>query len=164
MPQIDQIASIYASQFFWLVLVFALIYFGIGKAMLPKIQRTVEDRSAKIEGDLAAAEAARTAADTAEGAYLAKLNDSRAKAQAEAAAAKTRATLDSEQRLKAADVQIAERTAHAEAALAAKREAALGEIEGVAVEAAQDIVARITGKSVDATAAKAAVLDAMARG
>lgn len=164
MPQIDQIAAIYASQFFWLVLVFGLIYFGIGKAMLPKIQRTVEDRTAKIEGDLAAAEAARAAADAAEGSYLAKLNDSRAKAAAEAAAAKAKATLATEARLKTADLHIAERSAHAERALADRRDAALGEIEGVAIEAAQDIVARITGKSVDRQAAAAAVAEAMVRG
>ncbi|NIJ07027.1 F-type H+-transporting ATPase subunit b [Sphingomonas vulcanisoli] len=164
MPQIDQIAAIYASQLFWLVLVFALIYFGIGRAMLPKIQRTVDDRSAKISGDLAAAEAARAAADAAEGAYLAKLNDSRGKAQAQAAAAKAQATLATEQRLKSADAQIAERTFHAERALADRRDAALGEIEGVAIEAAQEIVARITGKAVDHKSAAAAVADAMVRG
>ncbi|WP_174274418.1 F0F1 ATP synthase subunit B family protein, partial [Sphingomonas bacterium] len=107
MPQIDQIAAIYASQLFWLVLVFALIYFGIGRAMLPKIQRTVDDRAAKIDGDLAAAEAARAAADSAEGAYLAKLDESRAAAQAETAAAKARATADAEKRVKAADAEIA---------------------------------------------------------
>ena len=78
MPQIDQIASIYASQLFWLVVVFALIYFGIGRAMLPKIERTVEDRDARISGDLAAAEAARAEADAAEATYTEKLDASRA--------------------------------------------------------------------------------------
>ncbi|NWP01118.1 ATPase, partial [Escherichia coli] len=47
MPQLSQIPEIYASQLFWLAIVFALIYFGIGKAMVPKIDR--------IAGDLAAA-------------------------------------------------------------------------------------------------------------
>lgn len=164
MPQIDQIASIYASQLFWLVLVFALLYFGIGKAMLPKIQRTVEDRDAKISGDLAAAEAARASADAAEEAWTAKLTESRAAAQVETAKAKAAAAAASEVRVKAADAEIAERTAHAEAALAAQRDKALVEIEAVAVEAAQDIVARVTGQTVDAQAAAAAVVTAMARG
>ena len=62
MPQLSQIGEIYASQLFWLAIVFALIYFGIGKAMVPKIERTIDDRNARISGDLAAAEAARDTA------------------------------------------------------------------------------------------------------
>jgi F-type H+-transporting ATPase subunit b len=163
MPQIDQIASIYASQLFWLVVVFALIYFGIGKAMLPKIQRTVDDRDAKIAGDLAAAKAAREAADQADDAYQSGLAASRNEAQAAAAAAKARAIAASEVRIKAADVEIAHRVAHAEAALASARIAAIGKIELVAIEATQDIVERVAGLSVDKGQAAAAVADVMAR-
>lgn len=164
MPQIDQIAAIYASQLFWLVVVFAVLYFGIGRAMLPKIQRTVDDRAAKIGGDLAAAEAARAVADAAEETYLAKLAESRGAAQAETAAAKARATAEAEVRVKAADAGIAERVAHAEAALASARDRAMGEIEAVAVEAAREIVRRVTGQDIDRGAAAAAVVTAMARG
>ena len=46
MPQLSQIGEIYASQLFWLAIVFALIYFGIGRAMVPKIEKTVDDRAA----------------------------------------------------------------------------------------------------------------------
>ena len=38
MPQISQILETYASQFFWLLIVFGLIYFTIGHGMLPKIE------------------------------------------------------------------------------------------------------------------------------
>ena len=61
MPQINQLALVAYSQFFWLLLVLALIYFGIGKLMLPKIQSTVDARDKRIADDLAAAQAARTA-------------------------------------------------------------------------------------------------------
>ena len=59
MPQIDQIASIYASQLLWLLLVFAVIYVVIGRGMLPKIEGTIHARNDKITGDLTAAEKAR---------------------------------------------------------------------------------------------------------
>lgn len=163
MPQIDQIASIYASQLFWLVVVFALLYFGIGKGMLPKIQRTVDDRDAKIAGDIAAAKAARAAADQADEAYQSGLTASRNEAAAAAAAAKAQATAASEIRVKAADVEIAQHVAHAEAALASARIAAVAEIEVVAIDATQEIVDRVAGLSVDRGQAAAAVADAMAR-
>ncbi len=59
MPQIAQAGAIYASQLFWLAIVFALIYFGIGRGMVPRIEKTIEDRNARIQCDLAAAERAR---------------------------------------------------------------------------------------------------------
>ena len=37
MPQINQLGDVLYSQLFWLLLVLAVIYFGIGRAMLPKI-------------------------------------------------------------------------------------------------------------------------------
>ena len=56
MPQISQILETYASQFFWLLIVFGLIYFTIGKGMLPKIEANMDARDRKIADDLAAAE------------------------------------------------------------------------------------------------------------
>ena len=55
MPQLNQLADVAFSQFFWLLLTLGLIYFGIGRAMLPKIQSTVDARDKRIAEDLAAA-------------------------------------------------------------------------------------------------------------
>jgi len=80
MPQINQLALVAYSQFFWLLLVLALIYFGIGKAMLPKIQSTVDARDRRITDDLAAAQAARAAADETEAGYRARIDAGRGEA------------------------------------------------------------------------------------
>jgi len=161
MPQIDQISAIYASQLFWLVVVFALIYFGIGRAMLPKIERTIEDRDAKIKGDLAAAETARAEADAADDAYLAKLGATRSEAQVAAAKAKSEAATVAERRVKAADAEIAAKVEQAEAALQAQRDEAIAGVEAVAIEAAQEIVAKVSGLKVDKRAATKAVKTAL---
>jgi F-type H+-transporting ATPase subunit b len=163
MPQIDQIADIYASQLFWLVVVFALLYFGIGKAIVPKIQRTVDDRDAKIRGDLAAADAARAEADAADESYNAGLAASRTKGAAAIAAAKAKAIGETEERVAHADVGIATRLQHAETILGQAREKAVSEIEAVAVDAAQQIVERVTGRPVEHGAAAEAVVAFMAK-
>ena len=162
MPQIDQIAEIYASQLFWLVVVFALLYFGIGKAIVPKVQRTVDDRDAKIRGDLAAAAAARAEADAVDEGYNARLAASRTQGAAAIAAAKARSIAETEERKLHADAGIATRLAHAETILSQAREKAVSEIEAVAVEAAQQIVERVTGRAVDHAAAAAAGVAFMA--
>src|SRR5688500_15225845 len=101
MPQIAQIVATYASQIFWLLVVFGLIYFVIGRGMLPKIEATVEARDAKIASDLAEASRARAAADATEEAWRQQMAEARAAAQAETAAAKAKATADAEARVKA---------------------------------------------------------------
>ena len=63
MPQISQILDTYASQLFWLLIVFGLVYFTIGRGMLPKVEATMDARDRKIADDLAAAEIARAEAD-----------------------------------------------------------------------------------------------------
>ena len=160
MPQIDQIASIYASQLFWLVVVFGLILIG-SYLMLPKIQGTVDQRDARISGDLAAAEQARVEADAADDAYQAKLGASRSDAQAAAAKAKNAAAITAEKTIKAADAEISAKVAEAEAQLAGQKTSALSEIEAVATEAVQEIVAKVAGLKVDKTAAAKAVKTAL---
>ena len=69
MPQIAQLTAdnwYLASQLFWLLVVFAGIYIVIGRGMLPKVEATIDQRDAKIADDLAAAKAARDAADAIE--------------------------------------------------------------------------------------------------
>ena len=73
MPQIAQIAATYASQAFWLLLVFGIIYFVIAKGMLGRIGQTVEARAQKVADDLATAERARADADKAEADYAARI-------------------------------------------------------------------------------------------
>jgi F-type H+-transporting ATPase subunit b len=36
MPQLEQLPYIFTSQLFWLLVVFGLLYFGIGRGMIPK--------------------------------------------------------------------------------------------------------------------------------
>src|SRR5687768_14406085 len=103
MPQINQLADVAFSQFFWLLLVLGAIYFGIGKAMLPKIQSTVDARDQRIAGDLEAAQAARAAADETETAYRARMDEARAEGLKLASAAKQDAARETETKMRAAN-------------------------------------------------------------
>ena len=50
MPQLDP--TYWASQAFWLILVFTLLYLSISKFYLPKIKKNLDDRDNKIKEDL----------------------------------------------------------------------------------------------------------------
>ena len=164
MPQINQLADAAYSQFFWLLLVLAILYFGIGRMMLPKIQSTVEARDQRIAGDLAAAQAARSAAEETEAAYRARMDESRGEALKVAQAAKQSSASAAEERMKAANEEIGAKVAAAEARIRTTTAATLGEIENVAAEAAREMVERLAGLSVDGDEAARAVKTAMAHG
>jgi len=157
MPQIDQLPFVYQSQWFWLLLVLAVIYFVIGRGMVPKIESTVDARDRKIADDLAAAHRARAAADETEDALRAAHAESRTQAQALAASAKASAAKDAENRLAKADAEISVKAAEADASLARARDEALASLETVAAEAAQAIVAKVSGARVSPGQAHAAV-------
>jgi F-type H+-transporting ATPase subunit b len=164
MPQINQLMLAYASQWFWLLVVLAVIYFVIGRGMLPKIEATVDARDGKIAADLAAAHKARADAEEAETALQARALGVRSDAQSVAAAAKAKSAKDAANRVAKADVEIAAKLATADAALSKARATALASIEEVATDAAQDIVAKVSGMKVTAAGAAKAVKAALANG
>jgi len=164
MPQLNQLADVAYSQFFWLLLVLGLIYFGIGHAMLPKIQSTIDARDRRIADDLAAAQAAREQADSIESGYRARIDESRAEALKVAAAAKAESARATEVKMKAVDAEVGATVAAAEARIRAAAEAALGDIEQVAAEAAREMVSRLAGVAVSKAEATGAVKAAMSNG
>lgn len=164
MPQIEQISEVLASQVFWLLVFFGLTFILVGMGMVPKIIGTVDLRDQQIAGDLAAAQAARDAADSEEEAWRKRENANRATAQGVIADAKDKAAAASSVKLAEAQARLDAQLAEAEAGINAARNSAMAEIENVAADAARDIVARIAGSEVEPAAAQAAVKEVMAHG
>lgn len=161
MPQISQLSEVFFSQLFWLAVVFGIIYFVIGRGMVPRIQSVVEDRDRKIAEDLAAAQRAREQAEASEEVYRARIEASRSEALKVAQEAKHQAALDTEKKLKSVDAKIGKRVAEAEAKIRAAAESARRELEPVAAEAASELVMKLTGQKIapkDAEPAVKAVL------
>jgi len=164
MPQIDQLAETFSSQAFWLLVFFGISFFVVGRGMVPKVSGTMERRSKQIADDITAAQAARDQADKEEEAWRVRENENRARAQALIAEAKAEAAAKSEKKIAAAQKRLDKKLDEADQELAAARAQAMGEIEAVAIDAAQDIVARIAGITVTKPAAGKAVKEAMAHG
>jgi len=164
MPQIAQIGEIYASQLLWLAIFFGAIFVVIGLGMLPKIQSTVDARDAKIAADLEVARGAREAADALEEGYRAEMDKSRGEAARLAAEAKVKAAKSTERSVGKADAAIATRVDAALAGIADAKGKALNEIESVAAEAVQGLVARVAGLDIDAETARTAVAKELVHG
>lgn len=164
MPQISQLAATYASQIFWLLLTFGIVFVVIGLGMVPKIQGNVDQRDQTVAGDLAAAEAARAAADQAEEQWRVRENAIRADAQKVIAEARAKAAKATEATLAGANERIAAQLSAEEIRIADASRTAMAEIEAVAAEAAQTIVSRLSGANVSEAEARDAVKAVLANG
>ncbi len=161
MPQLAQLALVYQSQWFWLLLVLGAIYFFVGRGIVPKVEATVEDRDARIAADLAEAERLRDEADRIELAWRTRINEGHAEAQAQIASAKAKADADAAKRVTKADAELEAKASAAAAELDTARRSALAEIEALAVEATQAIVAKLAGGKVTPAKARKAVAEAL---
>lgn len=163
MPQFSQLALVYQSQWFWLVLVLLAIYLFVGRGIIPRVEATVDARDAKIAADLAAAESLRAEADRTEEAWRTRINEAHAEAMVATAAAKAKADAAAVTRVGKADAELAAKADAAGAELATARQSALAEIEAVAADAARDIFARLSGSTVTAAEAGKAVAGVLSR-
>jgi F-type H+-transporting ATPase subunit b len=157
MPQLAQLSEVLLSQLFWLAIALGFIFFVIARGMVPKIQSTVEAREQRITGDLAAAQQARAAADETEAAWRSRMDSARAEAARLAQEAKQESGRETEARVQAAGDTINLKVESAEARIRDAVAAARSEIEAVAAEATRDMVARLTGITVDQKEAANAV-------
>jgi F-type H+-transporting ATPase subunit b len=157
MPQINQLPFIFWSQLFWLAVVFGIIFFVIGRGMLPKIQGTVELRDAKIAEDLECAQAARSDAEATEAEWRARMDTARTEAARLAQEAKQSSARETEAKIGAAADKINSKVESAEARIRDAVQSARAEIEAVAAEATQEMIARLTGIKVDRKEAADAV-------
>jgi len=157
MPQLSQLPLVLLSQLFWLAIALGFIFFVIARGMVPKIQATVEAREQKIAGDLEAAQAARSAADETEAAWRARMDAARADAARIAQEAKQASARETEAKVSKAGDKINLKVEAAQARIREALNSARTEIETVAAEAAQEMVSRLTGITVDKREAAAAV-------
>lgn len=159
MPQLVQLPEIFWSQLFWLAVVFGIIFFAIGRGMVPKIQSTVDAREKQIADDLERAQAARTAADQTELAWRERMDAARAETARIANEAKQASARDTEAKVKKAADKISLKVESAQGKIREAVASARAEIEAVATEATQEMVKRLTGLKVEqkdaATAVKA---------
>lgn len=150
LPQFD--FSTWASQIFWLVIVFGILYFILAKFILPKLADGIVERKDRISDDLDSASRMQAKAEEAEKAYNQKLADARAKAHNVAETTRQSVNDELSKEASAADEDMSKHAVAAEERINALRQKALANVEAVASETAAEILEHLTGKK--ATAAQ----------
>ena len=153
----------FASQLVSLLIAFVALYLIVSRIALPRVGKTIDDRQAAIEGDLAAAQKLKDESDAALKAYETELASARSRAQAISNETREKLNAASEAERKKLEDQLTIRLAAAEKQIAATRETAMSNVRGIAADAAGAIVQRLTGVLPDGKTVSSAV-DATLKG
>ena len=147
----------FASQLVSLLVAFVALYLIVSRIALPRVSKTIDDRQAAIEGDLAAAQKLKDESDSALKAYESELAAARSRAQAIGAQTRERLNAASEAERKTLEDRLSVKLAEAEKTIASTRESAMSNVRGIAAEAASAIVQRLTGVLPDGKSVESAV-------
>ena len=157
MPQLD--LSTYASQAFWMVLCFSLLWLLLSIFITPKIADVLEQRKRKIDDYIRKAEKLNQQAKASLEKYEQTLNEAKAKAAADIAAnqKESAAFLAEEERL--FNERLNKQIADSEFKLAKEKKETMQQIQNISQNLAFDIVqklgfAQITENDVEAVAAQ----------
>src|SRR5438067_5584760 len=86
----------FASQLFWLALIFIILYVVMARVALPRVASILEDRRRRIDADLQEAQRLKRESDAAVAAHEKALSDARARAQTLASDTRTQASAAAE--------------------------------------------------------------------
>jgi F-type H+-transporting ATPase subunit b len=151
----------FPSTLLWLAITFVALYFILSRLAIPRLNGILEGRSARIEGDIAAAERMKAESEATAARYEKALADARAGGAkiAEAARSKARAAADAKR--VEIEASLNAKLVAAEAEIANIKQRALGEVGTIARDAAGAIVKALTGADVTAAEVGDAVTKSM---
>lgn len=135
----------FGSTLFWLLVVFLTLYWLMSRIALPRVSNTIEKRNETIAADLDRASLMQKKAEEAGVAYQSALSKARSNAVAIGQQAKDKAAAEAAERRKATEQEVATRIAAAEQQIATTKQAAMGNVEAIATDAAASIVEHLSG-------------------
>jgi F-type H+-transporting ATPase subunit b len=153
----------FASQLVSLLIAFAALYLIVSRIVLPRVGGLLDERQNAIDGDLSAAQKLKDDSDAALKAYESELAAARSRAQAIGSETREKLNAASEAERKTLEDRLSVKLAEAEKTIASTRTAAMGNVRGIAADAAAAIVQRLTGMAPDGKSVDSAV-DASLKG
>lgn len=145
LPQFDP--HTFASQLFWLAVMFIIVYLFMRTVAIPRIAAILDERNGRITGDLDEAERMRTAAQQATATYEAALADAHAKARQLLAETHEKNVATLAEQTRAAGAAFDQKVGDSLKRIAAARAAALDGVREVAAGLASEITTKLTGRA-----------------
>ena len=157
MPQLDP--TYWASQAFWLVLIFTSLYFVLSKLLIPKIKDVIDDRESKIKNDLDEAQKLKSIAEIKLKEYEKSIDDGKKQVQKILYESKNKLTSDIQNKKKVFDKEIEKELENSEKEIKKFKEESLQSISTISEEMASNVLEAISGETMNKSSVKAAIIE-----
>lgn len=141
MPQLD--FATYASQLFWLAICFVVLLIGSVGIYMPRLAKILDTRWQRIQGTFEEADALRKEAESLEASAERLLTEAREQAHQLATQASKQTAMEVSAKKSEAAHRFKERMRHAEILIAEKKADAMGTVQEVAEVITSDIMEKV---------------------
>ena len=155
MPQLDP--TYWASQAFWLILVFSILYISIAKLYLPKIKNNLDDRENKIKEDLDAASKFKDISELKLQEYEKILANSKVEIIKIHLESKNKLDKDNQSKKDIMEKEIESEIIKAHKEISELKKNSISDIQNISEDIALDLIENISGDKLNGSSIKAAV-------
>ena len=158
MPQLDP--TYWASQAFWLILIFTLLHLVLAKIFIPKIKESIDDRENKIKDDLDEAQKLKSTAEEKLNEYEATIENAKKEVQKIIFESKNKLSLEIQNKKKEFEKEIEIEVDGAEKEIENLKKDSLKSIATISEEIASKVIEQISGEPMNQSSVQAAILEA----
>ena len=157
MPQLDP--KYWASQAFWLILVFSILYISIGKFYLPKIKKNLDERENKIKEDLDGANNMKNLSEKKLEEYNVILENSKKEVAKILLESKNALNKDIQNKKDSIEKEIENEISKAQKEILELKKNSINSINNISQEIASNIIEKMSGDKLNESSIKAVVED-----
>ncbi len=157
MPQLDP--KYWASQAFWLILIFTILYISIAKFYLPKIKNNLDDRENKIKDDVDDANRFKEMSESRSKEYEKILADAKKEVIKIQMDSKNILDKDIQSKKEAMEKEIENEISKAQKEIDELKRSSLNDIQNISENITSSIIENISGDKLNESSVKAAVED-----
>ena len=157
MPQLDP--TYWASQAFWLILIFSLLYLMLSKMFIPKIKESIDDRENKIKDDLDEAQKLKSVAEEKLKDYEMTIEDAKKEVLKITFESKNKLNIEIQNKRKKFDMEIEAEVKRAEKEIENLKKESMQDISTISEEMTSKVIEIVSGEPLNQSSVKAAVLE-----
>jgi len=157
MPQLDP--TYWASQAFWLILIFTALYLALSNLFIPKIKNSIDSRENKIKDHLDEAQKLKNLAEQKLKEYDQSIENAKKEVQKIIFESKNELSAQIQSKKKKFDKEIENEIKAAEKEIEDLKEESLKNISIISEEMASKVVEKISGEPMNQSSVKAAILE-----
>ena len=158
MPQLDP--TYWASQAFWLILIFTALYLSLSNLFIPKIKNNIDSRENKIKDDLDEAQKLKNLAEQKLKEYEQSIESAKKEVQKIIFESKNELNSQIQSKKKEFDIEIEKEIKAAEKEIKNLKKDSLNNISIISEEMASKVIEQISGEPMNQSSVKAAILEA----